>query len=100
MMDCFTCRPNFGFRKSDFHFWRFACRPIHSAQTAQLEANTFDMLCHLAFDALVLTRCQRADRVNRQKTTFNKFFAKETGEIMNNLQEKHTSDGELQLTLP
>ena len=58
-----------------------------SADCAQLEANTFDLLCHLAFDALVLTRCQRADRVNRQKTAFNKFFAKEAGEIMNNLQE-------------
>ena len=78
------------------------CMSAHAfgSEWAKLEANTFDLLCHLAFDALVLTRCQRADRVNRQETTFNKFFAKETGEIMNNLQEKHTSNGELQLTLP
>jgi type I restriction enzyme R subunit len=57
-------------------------------------------MCHLAFNAPLLTRRQRADRVKKQETTFFKFFAPEAREILNDLLEKYATDGELQFTLP
>jgi type I restriction enzyme R subunit len=71
-----------------------------AAQAGKPDADPFDMLCHLAFNAPLLTRRQRADRVKKQETAFFKFFAPEAREILNDLLEKYASDGELQFTLP
>ena len=69
-------------------------------QAGKPEADPFDLLCHLAFNAPLLTRRQRADRVKRQQTAFFNFFAPEAREILNDLLEKYAVDGELQFTLP
>jgi type I restriction enzyme R subunit len=58
------------------------------------------LLCHLAFNAPVLTRRQRADRVKKQQTAFFAYYAPEAREILNDLLEKYAADGELQFTLP
>jgi len=71
-----------------------------AAQAGKPDADPFDLLCHLAFNAPVLTRRQRADRVKKQQTAFFKFFAPEAREILNDLLEKYAADGELQFTLP
>jgi type I restriction enzyme R subunit len=71
-----------------------------AAQAGQPDADPFDLLCHLAFNAPVLTRRQRANRVKKQETAFFKFFAPEAREILNDLLEKYAADGELQFTLP
>ena len=71
-----------------------------AAQAGNPDADPFDMLCHLAFNAPLLTRRQRADRVKKQETAFFKFFAPEAREILNGLLEKYAADGELQFTLP
>jgi len=71
-----------------------------AAQTGRPDADPFDLLCHLAFNAPVLTRRQRADRVKRQETAFFQFFAPEAREILSDLLEKYATDGELQFTLP
>jgi len=69
-------------------------------QAGKPDADPFDLLCHLAFNAPVLTRRQRADRVKRHETAFFNFFAPEAREILNALLEKYATDGELQFTLP
>jgi type I restriction enzyme R subunit len=74
--------------------------PTVAAQAGKPEADPFDLLCHLAFNAPVLTRRQRADRLKRQHVAFFKFFAPEAREILDDLLEKYASDGELQFTLP
>ena len=74
--------------------------PTVAAQAGKPEADPFDLLCHLAFNAPVLTRRQRADRMKRQHVAFFKFFAPEAREILDDLLEKYASDGELQFTLP
>ena len=51
----------------------------------------------LAFNAPVLTRRQRADRLKRQHVAFFKFFAPEAREILDELLEKYASDGVNQL---
>jgi len=69
-------------------------------QTGKPDADPFDLLCHLAFNAPVLTRRQRADRMKKQETAFFNYFAPEAREILNDLLEKYATDGELQFTLP
>ena len=71
-----------------------------AAQAGKPDADPFDLLCHLAFNAPMLTRRQRADRVKKQETAFFAFFAPEAREILGALLEKYAADGELQFTLP
>src|SRR5438552_10669194 len=71
-----------------------------SAQAGKPDADPFDLLCHLAFNAPLLTRRQRADRVKQQQAAFFGYFGPEAREILNDLLEKYAADGELQFTLP
>jgi type I restriction enzyme R subunit len=69
-------------------------------QAGQPDADPFDLLCHLAFHAPVLTRRQRADRLKRQQAAFFHYYQPEAQEILNELLEKYAADGELQFVLP
>jgi len=69
-------------------------------QAGKPDADPFDLLCHLAYNAPILTRRQRADRMKQQQVAFFNYFAPESREILNGLLEKYASDGELQFTLP
>jgi len=71
-----------------------------AAQAGQPDADPFDLLCHLAFNAPVLTRRERADRVKKQQAAFFNYLGPEAREILNDLLEKYAIDGELQFTLP
>jgi type I restriction enzyme R subunit len=71
-----------------------------AAQAGKPEADPFDLLCHLAFNAPLLTRRQRADRVKKKQAAFFNYFAPEAREILSDLLEKYAADGELQFTLP
>ncbi len=71
-----------------------------AAQAGRPDADPFDLLCHLAFNAPVLTRRQRADRVKKQQAAFFGYFGLEAREILNELLEKYAAEGELQFTLP
>jgi type I restriction enzyme R subunit len=71
-----------------------------AAQAGQPDADPFDLLCHLAYNAPVLTRRQRADRMRKQQASFFNYFAPEAREILTDLLEKYAADGELQFTLP
>src|SRR5208282_372560 len=71
-----------------------------AAQAGKPDADPFDLLCHLAFNAPVLTRRQRADRVKKQQASFFAYYAPEAREILSDLLEKYAADGELQFTLP
>jgi type I restriction enzyme R subunit len=69
-------------------------------QAGKPDADPFDLLCHLAFNAPVLTRRQRAERVKREEGEFFGQFGPEAREILGELLEKYAEDGELQFTLP
>jgi len=71
-----------------------------AAQAGQPDADPFDLLCHLAFNAPVLTRRERADRVKRQQTALFNYLGPEARQILDLLLEKYATDGELQFTLP
>jgi type I restriction enzyme R subunit len=69
-------------------------------QSGKADADPFDLLCHLAFNAPIHTRRERADRVKKQEKAFFNYYAPEAREILNDLLEKYALDGELQFTLP
>lgn len=71
-----------------------------AVQAGRPDADPFDLLCHLAFNAPMLTRRQRADRAKKQQAAMFNYLAPEAREILNDLLEKYASDGELQFTLP
>ena len=69
-------------------------------QAGKPEADPFDLLCHLAFNAPVLTRRQRAERVKKERAAFFEKYGPEARTILDGLLEKYAVDGELQFTLP
>lgn len=71
-----------------------------AAQAGKPDADPFDLLCHLAYNAPILTRRQRAERVKKQETAFFNYFGPEAREILSELLEKYAADWEVQFTLP
>jgi type I restriction enzyme R subunit len=71
-----------------------------AAQAGRPDADPFDLLCHLAFNAPVLTRRQRAERVKREQAVFFEAYGQEAKAILGDLLEKYAADGEWQFTLP
>jgi len=71
-----------------------------AAQASQPEADPFDLLCHLAYNAPVLSRRQRAERVKKERAAFFEEYGPEARAILENLLEKYAADGEWQFTLP
>ena len=71
-----------------------------AAQAGKPDADPFDLLCHLAFNAPVLTRRQRADQLKKRQAAFFTYYVPEAREILNDLLEKYAADGEVQFTLP
>jgi type I restriction enzyme R subunit len=74
--------------------------PTVAAQAGKPDADPFDLLCHLAFNAPMFTRRQRTDRVKKQQSAFFNYFQPEAQEILNELLEKYAADGEVQFSLP
>jgi len=74
--------------------------PAVAAQAGKPDADPFDLLCHLAFNAPILTRRQRADRVKKKESAFFTYYTPEAREILDELLEKYAADGEFLFTLP
>jgi len=69
-------------------------------QAGKPDADPFHLLPHLAYNAPILTRRPRADRVKKQQAAMFNYLQPEAGEILNELLEKYAADGELQFVLP
>lgn len=74
-------------------------------QTVALEAgkpdaDPLDLLCHLGFNAPILTRRQRADRVKKERADFFEKFGPDARAILGDLLEKYAADGEVHFVLP
>ena len=71
------------------------------AQTAgRPEADAFDLLCHLAYNAPLRTRRERADRVKREENDFFSRFGSEARAVLDALIEKYAEHGSAQFKLP
>jgi type I restriction enzyme, R subunit len=69
-------------------------------QTSQPEADPFDLLCHLAFNAPVRTRRERAQRLRSERKDYFDKFSPEARQILGELLEKYAEHGDTQFVLP
>lgn len=70
------------------------------AAAGQPEADPFDLLCHVAFNAPLRTRRERADRLRRDKKDFFDRYGPEARAILNDLLEKYAEHGTAQFVIP
>ncbi len=66
----------------------------------QPEADPFDLLCHLAFNAPLRTRRERAQRLRSERKDFFERYSPEARRILNELLEKYADYGDAQFVLP
>jgi type I restriction enzyme R subunit len=69
-------------------------------QTNQPDADLLDLLCHVAFNAPLLTRRQRAEKMRRDKSDFFDQYGAEARQILNQLLDRYAENGTDQLRLP
>ena len=69
-------------------------------QTGQAEADPFDLLCHLAFNAPLRTRRERAQRLKSERKDYFEKFSPEARQILDELLEKYAEHGDAQFLLP
>jgi type I restriction enzyme R subunit len=68
--------------------------------TGQAEADPFDLLCHLAFNAPLRTRRERAMMLKRERPDFWQRFGPEARKLLEELLEKYAEHGDAQFVLP
>ncbi len=68
--------------------------------TQQPQADPFDLLCHIAFNAPLRTRRERADRLRRDKKDFFDQYSQEAQTILRELLEKYAEHGTAQFLIP
>lgn len=64
------------------------------------EADEFDLLCHLAYNAPLRTRRERVEKLVREQEAFFADFAPEARRILDAIIEKYAEHGSAQLKLP
>lgn len=69
-------------------------------QMGQPEADPFDLLCHLAFNAPLRTRRERAQRLRQERRDFFDSYAPEARKVLDELLEKYAEHGDAQFVLP
>jgi type I restriction enzyme R subunit len=69
-------------------------------QAQQPDADPFDLLCHLAFNAPLRTRRERAQRLQQERKDFFERYSPEARQILNELLEKYALHGDAQFALP
>lgn len=66
----------------------------------QPDADPFDLLCHVAFNAPLRTRRERAQRLRTERKDFFDQYGPEAKSILNELLDKYTEHGAAQFVLP
>jgi type I restriction enzyme R subunit len=69
-------------------------------EAGQPQADSFDLLCHLAFNAPLQTRRQRAEQLKRKKPDFFGQYGPEARIILEELLEKYSEHGTAQFEMP
>jgi type I restriction enzyme, R subunit len=66
----------------------------------QPDADPFDLLCHVAFDAPLRTRRERAERLRTGRQDFFDQYGPEARQVLQELLEKYTAHGTTQFLIP
>lgn len=69
-------------------------------QARQPEADPFDLLCHIAFNAPLRSRRERAQQLKSTRKDFFERFNPEAREVLDELLEKYAEHGDAQFLLP
>jgi type I restriction enzyme R subunit len=73
----------------------------HLAETAnQPDADPLDLMCHLAFNAPLRTRRERAQRLRSERRDFFEQFGVDARQILDELLDKYTEHGTAQFVIP
>ncbi|MFQ5744392.1 MAG: EcoAI/FtnUII family type I restriction enzme subunit R [Acidobacteriota bacterium] len=64
------------------------------------EADPLDLLCHVAFNAPLRTRRERAQRLRSEKKDFFEQYGPEAREVLDELLDKYTEHGTAQFVVP
>ena len=73
---------------------------VLAEHTGQSDADPFDLLCHLAFNAPLRTRRERAQRLKSERKDYFEKFSPEARQILDELLEKYAEHGDAQFVLP
>ncbi len=71
-----------------------------SEATKQPNADPFDLLCHVAFNAPLRSRRERAERLRKEEKAFFERYRPETRQILDQILEKYAEHGTAQFTIP
>jgi type I restriction enzyme, R subunit len=71
-----------------------------ASATNHPEADPFDLLCHLAFNAPLRTRRERADRLRKEQKEFFEQYGPQARMILNELLDKYAEHGTAQFVIP
>ena len=66
----------------------------------QPDADPFDLLCHVAFNAPLRTRRERAEMLRREKTDFFEQYGPEAREVLTEMLAKYIEYGTAQFQIP
>jgi type I restriction enzyme R subunit len=66
----------------------------------QPDADPFDLLCHLAFNAPLRTRRERAQQLRETRKNFFDRYGMEARQVLDELLEKYAEHGDAQFVLP
>lgn len=69
-------------------------------QIEQPDADPFDLLCHLAFNAPLRTRRERAQRLKQERKDFFEKYGPEARQVLDELLAKYADHGDAQFVLP
>jgi len=68
--------------------------------SGQPDADPFDLICHLAFNAPLLTRRERAEKLRKNKRDFFDRYGPQAREVLEELLQKYSDYGTSQLEMP
>ena len=68
--------------------------------TGQAEADPFDLLCHVAYNAPLRTRRERAELLKRQKEDFFEKYSPKAREVLEDILQKYIDYGSAQFEIP
>jgi type I restriction enzyme, R subunit len=70
------------------------------AATSEPNADPFDLLCYVAFNAPIRSRRERAERLCKKKKDFFDRYSPEAKAVLNELLEKYAEHGTAQFVIP
>ncbi len=69
-------------------------------ETGREDADHFDLLCHIAFNAPLRSRRERAERLKKGKVYFFEYFSPEARQVLNEILDKYVEFGTEQFKVP